>query len=107
MQFELSQHGRRWRRKGSYMKTTKDKKSESPPDEVELVVTQQNYDAGLKRGWTDDDMLKPGRYKFKRGGFLARHPELKRIQLEFWTAFKKHMEDISNIRIQSPAPQNW
>jgi hypothetical protein len=22
-------------------------------------------------------MLKPGRYKLKRGGFLARHPELK------------------------------
>ena len=54
-----------------------DKKSDSPPDEVELVVTQADYEAGLKRGWTDDDMLKPGRYKSKRGGFLKRHPELK------------------------------
>ncbi len=61
----------------AYMKNTKDKTSESPPDEIELVVTQNEYEAGLKRGWTDDDMLKPGRYKFKRGGFLARHPELK------------------------------
>jgi hypothetical protein len=43
----------------------------------ELVVTQEDYEAGLKRGWSDDDMLKPGRYKFKRGGFQARHPELK------------------------------
>ncbi len=51
-----------------------DKKSDSPPDEVELVVTQADYEAGLERGWTDDDMLKPGRYKFRRGGFLARHP---------------------------------
>ena len=54
-----------------------DKKSDSPSDEVELVVTQADYEAGLKRGWTDDDMLKPGRYKFKRGGFLKRHPEMK------------------------------
>ena len=54
-----------------------DKKSDSPPDEVELIVTQEEYEARLKRGWTDDDMLKPGRHKFKRGGFLARHPELK------------------------------
>ena len=54
-----------------------DKKSDSPPDEVELVVTQADYEAGLRRGWTDDDMLKPGRYKSKRGGFLKRHPELK------------------------------
>jgi hypothetical protein len=54
-----------------------DEKSNSPRDEVELIVTQEEYEARLKRGWTDDDMLKPGRYKFKRGGFLARHPELK------------------------------
>jgi hypothetical protein len=53
------------------------KKSDSSPAEVELVVTQADYEAGLKRGWTNADMLKPGRYKFKRGGFLARHPELK------------------------------
>jgi hypothetical protein len=59
------------------MKDKKDMKSESPSNEVELIVTQKDYEAGLKRGWTDDDMLKPGRYKFKRGGFLARHPELK------------------------------
>lgn len=25
----------------------------------------------------DEATLKPGRYKMKRGGFLARHPELK------------------------------
>jgi hypothetical protein len=55
------------------MKNTKIEKPESPPDEVELVVTQKDCEAELKRGWTDDDILKPGRYKFKRGGFLERH----------------------------------
>jgi hypothetical protein len=55
----------------------KDERSAPTPKEVELVVTQEDFDAGLKRGWTDDDMLKPGRYKLKRGGILARHPELK------------------------------
>ena len=57
------------------MQKEKDKKEKA--DEGELVVTEEEYQAGLKKGWTDDDMLKPGRYKFKRGGFLARHPELK------------------------------
>jgi len=57
------------------MKKKKGRKSPAP--ELELVVTREEYQAGLKRGWTDDDMLKPGPYKFKRGGFLARHPELK------------------------------
>jgi hypothetical protein len=60
----------------SYMKEKKDEESDRTSEEVELVVTQKDYEAGLKRGWTDDDMLKPGRYKMKRGGLLARHPEL-------------------------------
>ena len=59
------------------MKNKKDENSDASSKEVELVVTQEEYEAGLKRGWTDDDMLKPGRYKLRRGGFLARHPELK------------------------------
>lgn len=59
------------------MKKAKDKKSETETNEIVLEVTQKDYEDGLNRGWTDDDMLKPGRYKLKRGGFLARHPELK------------------------------
>lgn len=59
------------------MKKVKDKKAETPAEEVVLEVTQEDYEEGLKRGWNDDDMLKPGRYKMKRGSFLARHPELK------------------------------
>lgn len=60
------------------MKKVKDKKAKTQAEEeVVLEVTQEDYEEGLKRGWTDDDMLKPGRYKMKRGGFLARHPELK------------------------------
>ena len=59
------------------MKNKKDKKRGKLADEVELNVTEEDYQVGLKRGWTDDDMLKPGRYKMRRGGFLKRHPELK------------------------------
>lgn len=59
------------------MKKVKDKESKTEAEEVVLEVTPEDYEEGLKRGWTDDDMLKPGRYKMKRGGFLARHPELK------------------------------
>jgi hypothetical protein len=52
-------------------------KLDGSSEEVELVVTEEDYEAGLRRGWTNDDMLKPGRYKQKRGGFPARHPELR------------------------------
>ena len=59
------------------MKNKKDNKPKKLAEEVEVIVTEEDYQAGLKLGWTDDDMLKPGRYKFRRGGFLKRHPELK------------------------------
>jgi hypothetical protein len=42
-----------------------------------LVVTEEDYQEGLRRGWTDDDMLKPGRYKLKRANFRERFPDLK------------------------------
>ncbi len=59
------------------MKKVKDKGTGITAEETILEVTQEDYEEGLKRGRTDDDMLKPGHYKMKRGGFLARHPELK------------------------------
>ena len=59
------------------MKNEKEEKPEPDFAEFEYVVTQEEYEEGLKRGWTDDDMLKPGVYKVRRGSFLARHPELK------------------------------
>jgi hypothetical protein len=33
--------------------------------------------------------------------------EVKRTQLEFWTAFQDYMEEHSNIRCHRPAPQPW
>lgn len=51
------------------MRRQKDKKPKRKTKKIELVVTQEEYEAGLERGWSDDDMLKPGRYQFKRGGF--------------------------------------
>lgn len=59
------------------MKNKNAEKPEPASEELELIVTEEDYQEGLKRGWTDDDMLKPGRHKFTRGTFHARHPELK------------------------------
>jgi hypothetical protein len=44
---------------------------------VIIEVSEEDYQADLAAGIDEDATMKPGRYKFKRGGFLARHPELK------------------------------
>ena len=44
---------------------------------VIIEVSEEDYQADLAAGIDEESTMKPGRYKFKRGGFLARHPELK------------------------------
>jgi hypothetical protein len=45
---------------------------------VTIEVSEEDYQADLAAGIDEEATLKPGRYIMKRGGFLARHPELKR-----------------------------
>jgi hypothetical protein len=44
---------------------------------VTIEVSEEDYRRELAAGLSEESLLKPGRYKMKRGGFLARHPELK------------------------------
>jgi hypothetical protein len=44
---------------------------------VTIEVSEEDYRRERAAGVSEESLLKPGRYKMKRGGFLARHPELK------------------------------
>ena len=48
---------------------------EDDGENVIIEISEEDYLADLAAGIDEDATLKPGRYKFKRGGFLARHPE--------------------------------
>jgi hypothetical protein len=50
---------------------------EDDGENVTIEITEEDYRRDLAAGIAEEDTLKPGRYKMKRGGFLARHPELK------------------------------
>jgi hypothetical protein len=50
---------------------------EDDGESVIIEVSEDDYRRDIEAGMTEDETLKPGRYKMKRGGFLARHPELK------------------------------
>jgi len=43
---------------------------------VTIEVSEEDYQADLAPGIDEEETMKPGRYIFRRGGFLARHPEL-------------------------------
>lgn len=44
---------------------------------VTIKVSEEDYQRERAAGVSEESLLKPGRYKMKRGGFLARHAELK------------------------------
>ena len=50
---------------------------EDDGENVTIEVSEEDYRRDLAAGLDEDTLLKPGRYKMKRGGFLARHPDLK------------------------------
>jgi len=50
---------------------------EDDGENVIIEVSEEDYQRDLAAGLDEDEILKPGRHKLKRGGFLARHPELK------------------------------
>ena len=50
---------------------------EDDGENVTIEISEEDYQRDLAAGLNEDEVLKPGRHKFKRGGFLARHPELK------------------------------
>ncbi len=51
---------------------------EDDGENVIIEISEEDYQRDLAAGIDEQDTLKPGRYKMKRGGFLARHPELMR-----------------------------
>ena len=44
---------------------------------VTIEVSEEDYQRERAAGVDEESLLKPGRYKMKRGGFLSRHPEMK------------------------------
>ena len=44
---------------------------------VTIEVSEEDYQREKAAGVEEEALLKPGRYKMRRGGFLERHPELK------------------------------
>jgi uncharacterized protein (DUF4415 family) len=44
--------------------------------ELILEVTQEEYDEAMAKGWNDDDIQKPGKYKFRRTTRVAKAEDM-------------------------------
>jgi len=50
---------------------------EEEGEHVTIEVSEEDYLREKAAGVDEEALIKPGRYRLRRGGFLARHPELK------------------------------
>lgn len=48
-------------------------KNQTEPQAIVVEVTEEEFRSDLESGLTEDEVLRPGRHIFRRGGFLARH----------------------------------
>ena len=46
---------------------------ETEQQEIVVEITQAGLQTELEQGLAEDEVLRPGRHIFRRGGFLARH----------------------------------
>lgn len=62
--------------------------------EIVIEVTQEEYDQQLATGLTEDEVLKPGRHIFRRGGFLERHPNFNLENVEIKITNSKKVSSL-------------
>ena len=59
------------------------KTDKKPEKELVMKVTQEEYDEAMKKGWTDDDIQKPGKHKYRRTTRVAKPAESK-VKITMW-----------------------
>ena len=52
--------------------------------EMVYIQTEEEYKKGLAKGWTDEDMLKPGTYQVRRSPWAAKLKNAKRIKVSIY-----------------------
>ncbi len=87
------------------------KGSTSNNKQVVLEITQKHYDEQIASGLTDEEILRPGKHVFRRGGFQERHPNYRRkeskariniyIDLDVLDHFRKRAESPNSAPYQT------
>jgi hypothetical protein len=67
--------------------------------ELTYEVTQKDWEEGVAKGWTEDDMLKPGVYKVRRATRFRNKPEEVNVKLELPKLMNAETETVRNQKL--------
>lgn len=52
--------------------------------EMVYIQTEEEYQKGLAKGWTDEDMLKPGTYKVRRSPWVEKLKNTNKVKVSIY-----------------------
>jgi hypothetical protein len=69
-------------------------------------VTEEEYQEQLAEGIEEEFILKPGRYKFRRGAFLERHPDFdpKKVEIKVHLEIELDLEVLNYFKQRAAEP---
>lgn len=53
-------------------------------EEMVYIQTEEEYQKGLAKGWTDEDMLKPGTYKARRSPWAEKLKNTNKVKVSIY-----------------------
>ncbi|MGI8811108.1 MAG: BrnA antitoxin family protein [Pyrinomonadaceae bacterium] len=68
--------------------------------EMVYVQTEEEYQKGLAKGWTDEDMLKPGTYKVRRSPWAEKLRKAKKVKVSIYL----DGDVVEHFRLRSEEP---
>lgn len=64
------------------------------------VQTEKEYQKGLAKGWTDEDMLRPGTYKVRRSPWAEKLSKAKKVKVSIYL----DGDVVEHFRLRSEQP---
>jgi len=68
--------------------------------EMVFVQTEKEYKKGLAKGWTDEDMLRPGTYKVRRSPWAEKLKNASKIKVSIYLDGEVH--EYFRLRAEQP-----
>ena len=70
-----------------------------------LEVTQEEYDEAMKKGWTDDDIQKPGKHRYRRTTRVAKPEDILPSNIKVQITLRVDLDVLEHFKKRA-APSN-
>jgi uncharacterized protein (DUF4415 family) len=70
-----------------------------------LEVTQSEYDEAMKKGWTDDDIQKPGKHRFRPTTRVAESEDILPSNIKVQITLRVDLDVLEYFKKRASAPR--